>query len=134
MGIAGSSLVFATGIEVVNFNTPRVIDRVRIRSLTWEWPDTGDRLLLLLDKGFEDPDNPGTEQFIQVFQAIDIVDTPTGFTLTWDNKVFNVPSGTHFTDLKAFDGSPDGVHEQLEDAVFAALESMNIFSGTETDI
>lgn len=129
MGIPGSSLVFTTGIEEVDFTVTRVIDRVRIRSVLYNYVD--DTLAVRLDKGFVDPEDL-EEKWIQIVQPFPVEDLSADRAITIDGKSFTNPSGTHLTDWKEFTDAEE-LAETIEDATFAALESMAFFSGTETD-
>jgi hypothetical protein len=126
----GSSLVFSTGIEVIDFTVQRTIDRIQIDRVTFDF--LNDRIQLRLQKGFIDPET-SEETFVNIAQTLTIENLTSEETIVYDGRSYTIPTGTHFDDI--FDGtSTETLGEHIEDAIFTQLEVMGIFSGTETDL
>lgn len=131
MSDPGSSLVFSTGIEEIDFTVQRTIDRWRLRSVSPNY--LTDQISVRLQKGFDDPDDPGTEIFLDIPGTLTIENVSEATAISYDGKSFTVPSGTHFDNWADYDPAPGGelLLETIEKATFSGIENMNVVSGTE---
>lgn len=126
MSDPGSSLVFTTGVETLSVATPKTIDRWRLRRKTDDY--IAGRALILIDKGYVED---AVEKWIEVPQVFVIQNYSAAGTYTWGGNTYTVPSGAHYDAWRDYTDA-NTLAEALEEATFAALESMNVVSGTPT--
>ena len=129
MAIPGSTLVFTTGTEQINFTLPVTVDKLRLSTVSIDYLNKVANVRI--QKGFDHP-STGDPTFVAAPQAYPIRNLSAPLTASINGQSFTSPSGTHYDDFEAL-VSADGTSEHLEDAAFAGLESMGYFSGTETD-
>lgn len=127
MGIPGSSLVFATGVEEVTVGVTRTIDRWKLTQVCYN-PENS-QVLVNYKKGYIDPDTMD-ETFLTVLSTIVIANYDEDVTLFIDGTSYLVPSGTYYDDWTS-GVSAEVLAEAIEDATFEALADMGIASGTE---
>lgn len=128
MAAPGSSLVFTTGIEAIDFTVKRSITRLRLSTVTWDYLNRIARVRI--EKGFIDPET-SAEKFVAVVESYPIDNVSAATSRSIDGKTHLVPSGAHF-DLLEAKLSGEKLGEALEDAVFDRFEKMKYFSGVET--
>ena len=128
MGIPGSKVVFTTGIQTKEVGLTVSITQYKIDTVTWDFKESIANVKI--QKGYVDPVT-GLDVFLDVIPLYPIDNTP-GVTRVLDGVSHLVPSGTHYDDLAATAPTGEDLQEELEDGLFASMEAMGYFSGTET--